>query len=107
MQYELAMVIKLQSTDENKASLLQKIESLFTDNGFDIKPISVSDDVAGRRKLAYPIKGEVEGIFLFYTLFENKDNASSSLDKIKLKLKNDKVISQNLLRYLILKQDNL
>ncbi len=108
MDYELALVLKVQPTDEARSDLLQKISEVFGNFGFALERLVVKEELEGRRKLAYPIRNQTEGIYCFFNVkFDQNSAKQGSIVKVTKMLKNDKYLSSNILRYLIIKKNNL
>lgn len=77
MQYDLVVVVD-PKTEEKEAQ--QKITALLEKEGFLVS------DVAswGKKKLAYPLHKQTEGIYLSYVLGGNDKNPSNLYAKFKL-----------------------
>jgi small subunit ribosomal protein S6 len=91
-QYEIAVLFDQGlEIDLEKAS--GKVEKIFTDNGAKI----TNTDNWGKRKLAYPIKGQEFAIYVFYTV----DIPSEGVQKINDTLN----ITDEVVRFLITKPD--
>jgi small subunit ribosomal protein S6 len=91
-QYEIAVLFDQGlEIDLEKAS--GKVEKIFTDNGAKIS----NTDNWGKRKLAYPIKGQEFAIYVFYTL----EIPSEGVQKINDTLN----ITDEVVRFLITKPD--
>lgn len=91
-EYELTVLIHpdLEADMEKPATIVRK---LITNNGGEI----VSEDNWGKKKLAYTIKGESYGV---YMLFDVKLPAEAPL-----KISNTLNITDEVLRYLLVKVD--
>lgn len=70
-----------------------KVTKLFTSNGGKV----TATDNWGKKKLAYPIKGNDHGVYVFYTV----DLPNESVNKIETTLN----ITDEVIRYLIVRQD--
>jgi small subunit ribosomal protein S6 len=70
-----------------------KVEKIFTDNGGKI----TKTDNWGKKKLAYKIANQEQGIYIFYTL----DLPAESIRKVEATLN----ITDEVIRYLITKPD--
>ena len=91
-QYEIAVLFDQGlEIDLEKAS--GKVEKIFTDNGGKI----TDTDNWGKRKLAYPIKGQEFAIYVFYTV----DLPGEAVAKINDTLN----ITDEVVRFLITKPD--
>lgn len=104
MDYEFALVTKVQVTDEDKTKLLSDIEELFKKRSCEICLKEVSPEVSGRRKLAYPIRGELEGVYTYYSV---RVPSPAALRKVEEELKLNPKVSKHILRYLFIRKDNL
>lgn len=91
-QYEIAVLYHPGlEIDLEKGS--SKVEKIFTDNGGKITNV----DNWGKRKLAYPIKGQEFGIYVFYTV---------EMDGVGVQKINDTLnITDEVIRFLITKPD--
>lgn len=88
--YECAVLYPLLSQKE-EATLLKEVEGLFDEAGAK----QVSKDLWGRRGLAYPIKGQMEGNFVIYYY---------EVDPLKLKeIDSQMRILKNLMRHMFVK----
>jgi small subunit ribosomal protein S6 len=91
-QYEIAVVYHPDlEVDMSKAE--EKVSKIITDEGGKI----TKTDSWGKRKLAYPIKKQEHGIYVFYTV----EIDPSKLQKVESTLN----ITDELIRYLIVKLD--
>lgn len=91
-QYEIAVLFDQGlEIDLEKAS--GKVEKIFTDNGGKIE----NTDNWGKRKLAYPIKGQEFAIYVFYTI----EMPGEAVVKINDTLN----ITDEVVRFLITKPD--
>lgn len=93
MKYELMLIMKPMLTEDIRANVLKKIEDTITKS----KGKVLSQDLWGKRHLAYLIEGNEEGYYVVYT-FELDSDKISELDD-QLKFQND------ILRYLLSKED--
>lgn len=91
-QYEIAVIFD-QGLEIDLEKATAKVEKIITDNGGEI----TNTDNWGKRKLAYPIKGQEFGIYVFYTV----QLESSSVKKINDTLN----ITDEVIRFLITKPD--
>ncbi len=92
-QYEVAIVYH-PDLDLDLEKGAQKVKKILEDNNAKI----VSDDVWGKRKLAYPVKGQEQGVYAFYTV----EMAGSSITKIESTLG----ITEEVIRFLVTKLDH-
>lgn len=91
-QYELAVVYDPGlEVDLSKAE--DRVKKIVADNGGKI----ISDDNWGKRKLAYPIKKNEHGVYVFYIV----ELEPKSLQKVESSLN----IVSEVIRYLIVRQD--
>lgn len=91
-QYEVAVVYH-PDLDIDLEKGAQKVKKIITDTGASI----VEEDVWGKRKLAYPIKGVEHGVYAFYTV----EMDGSSITKIESSFG----ITEEIIRFLVTKQD--
>lgn len=91
-QYEIAVLFD-QGLEIDLEKATAKIEKLIADNGGKI----TNTDNWGKRKLAYPIKGQEFGIYVFYTV----DMEGAGVQKINDTLN----ITDEVIRFLIVKPD--
>lgn len=91
-QYEIAVIFDPQlEIDLSKATA--KIEKIFTDNGGKI----TKTDNWGKKKLAYPIKKQEYGVYVFYSL----ELPGEGVAKVESTLN----ITDEILRFLIARLD--
>ncbi len=91
-QYEIAVIYHPDlEVDLSKAE--EKITKLFTDNGGSV----TSTDNWGKRKLAYTIKKQEYGIYVFYTV----EMPGEGVKKVESTLN----ITDEVIRYLIVRPD--
>ena len=91
--YELLYLVSGNHTDEELTPIKELVKNLIAKFGGEIK----SDDSLGKKKLAYPIKGDHQGYYLVYQ-FNMDGNNLAELNK-NLKLTNE------LLRHVIVKKE--
>jgi small subunit ribosomal protein S6 len=92
--YEIAVVLH-PDLEIDLATTLDKVEGIITKNGGKI----TKKDNWGKRKLAYKIKKQDWGIYVFY----NVEIDASKINKINQTLR----ITEEVLRYLIVSIDNI
>lgn len=92
-KYELGLVVKSGLEDEVFKAEMERIQGLVTRFGGTIDKI----DEWGRRKLAYPIEKQTEGMYTFIT-FTSDGNAPAEIE-------NRLRIMENVLRFLVIRQD--
>ncbi len=95
MNYELMVIIKPLLPEDIKSKVLKKIEKLVKQAGGKIN----ETDVWGKRHLAYKIKSHEEGYYVVLDL--NLDT-----DKVK-EFEHDLKLESDVLRYLLIKRDNI
>ena len=62
--YELALVLRSQLSEEEVQGVVEKVKEIVASRGGEAREV----DFWGRRKLAYPIEKETEGYYLFISL---------------------------------------
>jgi len=92
--YEIAMVLH-PDLEIDLATTLEKIEGIITKNGGKI----TKKDNWGKRKLAYKIKKQDWGIYVFYTV----EIDPAKINKINQTLR----ITEEVMRYLIVSADDI
>jgi small subunit ribosomal protein S6 len=91
-QYEIAVLYHPDlEIDLEKAT--SRVEKIFTDNGGKV----VNSDNWGKRKLAYPVKKNEHGVYVFYTV----DMPAEAVRKVESVLN----ITDEVLRFLITRPD--
>ena len=75
-KYESFAVLKADLGEEGTAALVEKIKNLISANG-----TLESVDEWGKRKLAYPIEDETEGVYYLFT-FSSKADFPAELDRV-------------------------
>src|ERR1700685_3440586 len=91
-QYEIAIIYD-PSLEVGLDKATDRIEKIFKDNGSKINNV----DNWGKRKLAYPIKKQEHGIYVFYTI----EIPPQSVAKIESTLN----ITEEVIRFLIVRPD--
>lgn len=91
--YELTLVLKPALTDQVREKLLEKIKKLVEDTKGKIE----SQDLWGKKLLAYSIKKENEGVFAYFVLFLPEKEVANIEKKIG--------IEEDILRYLLVRKD--
>ena len=94
-EYELVVVLSPSLGDEGFPATIERISGVIQGNGGEIKNV----DQWGRRRLAYPIKRNLEG-FYAVTKFSAEPTA------IRL-LENNLDLAEDVLRHLVIKLDNI
>ena len=95
MKYELMIIIKPLLPEDIKSKVLKNLEDFINKNSGKI----ISTDIWGKRHLAYKIKGHEEGYYVVLKLDISKKKVKDF--ESYLKLQND------ILRYLLIREDNL
>ena len=93
--YELVVVLSPSLGDEGFPATIERISGVIQGNGGEIKNV----DQWGRRRLAYPIKRNLEGYYAV-TKFAAEPTA------IRL-LENNLDLAEDVLRHLVIKLDNI
>ena len=87
--YEIAMIITPEATEEELSLIIDKINTLIADNGGNVKEA----DIRGVKRMLYPIKKFREGLYVFQQF---------SLESNKVSMINNQLnMNQSVLRYLI------
>lgn len=95
MKYELMVIIKPLLPEDIKSKVLKKVEKLVKKASGKI----LKTDVWGKRHLAYEIKSHEEGYYVVMNL---------ELDQEKVKeFETDLKLQNDVLRYLLLREDQL
>ncbi|HET9200384.1 MAG TPA: 30S ribosomal protein S6 [Dehalococcoidia bacterium] len=93
-EYELAVVISPDVTDEQAPEAYERVRQMVTSRGGEV----VNEDVWGRKKLAYPIGKHLEGNYLFTDI---KLPAERVRD-----LESGLQISEEVLRHMLIRKDD-
>lgn len=92
-QYELGVIVSAQLDEEAQAAELERISELLARFGATIDKV----DNWGRRKLAYPIKKQLDGVYTFITF--------SSGGGVPAEIESRLRILENVLRFLFIRLD--
>ena len=92
-QYELGVIVSARLEEEAQKAELDRVQELVTRFGATIDKV----DNWGRRKLAYPIEKQTDGIYTFIT-FSSEGGAPAEIES-RLR------ILENVLRFLIIRID--
>jgi len=92
-KYELAVVVSARIEDEERVATLDKCKALIERFGGTITNV----DEWGKKRLAYEIQKMKEG-FYYFIAFESETSAPAEIER-RIR------IMDNVLRYLIVKQD--
>ncbi len=90
MNYDLVVIVR-SGEDQEKAK--QKISTLLEKEGFTVSEMSAW----GKRKFAYPLKKQTEGLYFSTTIKSDKAKPAGLLAKLKL--------DETVLRTLVLKKE--
>jgi small subunit ribosomal protein S6 len=93
-QYEMGVIISARLDEEAQSAELEKVSELVTRFGANIDKV----DNWGRRKLAYPIQKQTDGVYSFIT-FSSEPGVPSEIEG-RLR------IFENVLRFLIIRIDD-
>ena len=93
--YELALVLDPALSDEEQGVLVDDVKKLVTSNGAEI----ATDEIWGKRKLAYPIGKFTEGRYVF--LYVVAEGAAPPFGEVERRLNQN----ERVLRYLTLRTD--
>jgi len=91
--YELIAIIDAKLDEEATAAVIAKYEDLLKNDGAEIVKI----DKWGKRKLAYEINKHREGFYVLYD-FKAKPETVAELERLMK-------IADNIIRYLVVRQD--
>ena len=91
--YEAVLVVETNQSDEHYTAVLDKYRGVISGSGGTVNDVDRWDS----RRLAYEIKGRREGVY-FIVNFESEAASRNELDRILR-------ISDDVLRYIIVKQD--
>ncbi|MCL2421440.1 MAG: 30S ribosomal protein S6 [Defluviitaleaceae bacterium] len=92
-QYELGVIVSAKLEEEAQKAELDRVQDLVVRFGGTIDKV----DNWGRRKLAYPIEKQTDGIYSFIT-FSSEGGAPAEIE-------NRLRILENVLRFLIIRLD--
>ena len=92
-KYEMMFIVKSQGEEKDVKGVVSAVEKILKDNK---AKISESKEL-GLKKLAYPIKKEINGYYQLITF----DAAKEDIAEIKRKIS----INESVLRYLIIKKE--
>ena len=92
-KYELALVVSARLDDESRAAVVEKAKGYIERTG---AVIGETDDW-GKKRLAYEIQKETDG-FYYFIPFEAESSAPAEIERRAR-------IMDNVLRYLIVRQD--
>lgn len=93
MKYEFVCIIKPFLPEDVRAKLQKNIKAIFEKSGGNV----LSEDIWGKRHLAYKIKGHEEGYYVLYDL----ELPAEKYEEINRELG----LVNDLLRYMIIKKE--
>lgn len=91
--YEVLYIVHPELTDEQLTPIMEKYKTVVEGQGGEVESVSRWD----KRRLAYEIKGQVEGIYILMN-FKSEPKAEAELDRM---LK----ISDDVIRHIIIRLD--
>ena len=91
--YEIMFILSTQLTDEEKKANVTLVEETLANSGAE----SVSTEIWGDRKLAYPIEKKENGYYVLTTFQMD----GTKLTEVETKLN----ITESILKYMIVKND--
>lgn len=91
--YELTIVLPGKATAAKKKDVIERIEKMVTANGGSI----TKTDDWGKKDLAYDIKKNDSGVFVYFELEMPSQAAKAIKDKIRLE--------DDIIRYLLISKD--
>jgi small subunit ribosomal protein S6 len=91
--YEVLYIVRPDLTEEQVAPIMEKFKTVVEGQGGEVEGVNRWD----KRRLAYEIKGQVEGIYILMN-FKSEAKAEAELDRM---LK----ISDDVLRHIIIRLD--
>ena len=77
-RYELTYIIDTALEEEARKELIEKISSLIAQNGGEVEKV---DETWGKRRLAYPINDEEEGVYTVIN-FTSEPSFPAELDRV-------------------------
>ncbi len=89
-KYEMLYIISAGTTDEEKESVMKKVESLVTKNAGVIESV----EKIGDKKFAYPINYKTQGFYVLVNFTSENNNTVNDLGKLLN-------ITENVVRYMI------
>lgn len=91
--YELVVVVNPSYDEERREKALKVISDLIVAKGGEV----ISQDMWGRKTLAYPIKKFTEGVYVMFTFNAPQDQTNDIDYKIKT--------NEDLIRYILVKKE--
>ena len=77
-RYELTYIIDTALEEEARKELIEKVSALIAQNGGEVEKI---DETWGKRRLAYPINDEEEGVYTVID-FTSEPSFPAELDRV-------------------------
>lgn len=77
-RYELTYIIDTALEEEARKELIEKVSALIAQNGGEVEKI---DETWGKRRLAYPINDEEEGVYTVIN-FTSEPSFPAELDRV-------------------------
>src|SRR5690625_6862685 len=96
-KYEILYIIRSDVGDDQKKELVERFESILTDNEAEITKSEYWDT---NRKFAYEIEGYTEGDYYVVNLDSTSTDAINEFDRLAR-------INDNILRHMIVRLDHL
>jgi small subunit ribosomal protein S6 len=93
-EYELAVVISPDITDEEAPEAYERVRQMVTSRGGEV----INEDVWGRKKLAYPIGKHLEGNYVFTDIKLPPERVRD--------LESGLQISEEVLRHMLIRKDD-
>jgi small subunit ribosomal protein S6 len=93
-QYELVYIIQVDRSEEQVRAVIDKYNNLITSQGGEVE----RTDIWERRRLAYEIKGQTEGIYII-CIFRGLPNVEAELRRVFR-------ISEDTIRFIIVRPDD-
>jgi small subunit ribosomal protein S6 len=93
-EYELAVVISPDITDEEAPDAYERVRQMVTSRGGEV----INEDVWGRKKLAYPIGKHLEGNYVFTDIKLPPERVRD--------LESGLQISEEVLRHMLIRKDD-
>ncbi len=93
-EYEVALVLSPQQSDEEQAGSIEKVKAFITENGGEI----VGEEDWGVRELAYPIKKQTHGRYYFIQF--------RAAPQVAYDLNTHLRLMRTFLRYLVVRRDD-
>lgn len=91
--YELVVIVNPSFDEEKREKVLKGISELITSKKGEI----ISQDMWGRKQLAYPIRKHTEGVYVLFNFNLSKDQINDIDYKIK--------VNEDIIRYLLIKKE--